>query len=74
MASDDLLAGLDPRDAADPVDLARILRTRRETVARYAQAVRRMPYLEHPLAPWIDWDRCRVNVTHLVAPELVTWK
>lgn len=61
--------------ADSPGDVIRLRAARREAAARLARLADwvgvPMPFR---MTEWFDWDRLRVNVTHLVEPGMVRWR
>jgi hypothetical protein len=56
-----------------PTGIAAWRNARRPSVAEVAGVAARLSRITLPLASF-DWDKLRVNVFALVAPELVKWR
>lgn len=65
-----LIAEPPPTDAPT---LARYRNVRRAAAQTIADMAERLPRITLPITQCFDWERCRVNVAHLVAPKLVRW-
>ena len=63
----------DPSTARDPVERAQLMNNRRMALLWCVQQTRALGRIPFDLTTHFDWDKCRVNVYHMVSPRLVKW-
>lgn len=63
-----------PAQPQDAVEVARLRNAQLRAASRLAELCSSLPRLTVPLTRHFDYDRLRVNVYHLIAPDLIQWR